>query len=278
MRVGILGSGLMGGKLGTLFARVGHEVVFSYARSREKLNRFARDAGGNAQAGTPKEAAQGADALLLALHWSRIHDVLNQTGDLSGKVIISCSLPLNAANTELVLGRTTSGAEALVKMIPGAVLTTCRAKCCSACSRRGATPLRRAWCIAVTNRRASVWPPRLSVTWVSMRWMLAHCGSPDIPSRSRCYSPSLRMKGMEAQNWHTGSSGSRDRMTHSALQKHPPLYHEFLTSARKCLDSDSLRLATLRQYTITAGSNQGRIVRSQGTGTNFQGISSGARG
>lgn len=29
MRVGILGSGLMGGKLGTLFVRAGHEVVFS---------------------------------------------------------------------------------------------------------------------------------------------------------------------------------------------------------------------------------------------------------
>ena len=37
MRVGILGSGLMGGKLGTLFAHAGHEVVFSYARSKEKL-------------------------------------------------------------------------------------------------------------------------------------------------------------------------------------------------------------------------------------------------
>jgi ketopantoate reductase len=37
MRVGILGSGLMGGKLGTLFARAGHEEVFSYARSQQKL-------------------------------------------------------------------------------------------------------------------------------------------------------------------------------------------------------------------------------------------------
>jgi len=34
MRIGILGSGLMGGKLGTLFARAGHDVVFSYARQR----------------------------------------------------------------------------------------------------------------------------------------------------------------------------------------------------------------------------------------------------
>ena len=58
MRVGILGSGLMGGKLGTLFARAGHEVVFSYACSKEKLNRLARDAGGKARAGTPSEAAQ----------------------------------------------------------------------------------------------------------------------------------------------------------------------------------------------------------------------------
>ena len=57
----------MGGKLGTLFARAGHEVVFSYARSREKLNRLARDAGGNARAGTPREAAQGAD--LKARNW-----------------------------------------------------------------------------------------------------------------------------------------------------------------------------------------------------------------
>jgi len=120
MRVGILGSGLMGGKLGTLFARAGHEVVFSYARSKAKLNRLARDARGNARAGTPKEAAQRADALLLAVHWSRIDDVLNQAGDLAGKVIISCSLPLNAQNTELVLGHTTSGAEALAKKVPGA--------------------------------------------------------------------------------------------------------------------------------------------------------------
>jgi len=37
MRIGILGSGMMGGELGTVFARAGHEVVFSYARSNDKL-------------------------------------------------------------------------------------------------------------------------------------------------------------------------------------------------------------------------------------------------
>ena len=93
MRVGILGSGLMGGKLGTIFARAGHDVVFSYARRKKKLEELAREAGRRARAGTPGEAAEQADALLLAVHWSRFDDVLSQAGDLSGKVIVTCSLP-----------------------------------------------------------------------------------------------------------------------------------------------------------------------------------------
>lgn len=120
MRIGILGSGLMGGKLGTIFARAGHEVVFSYARHREKLEKLAREAGRNARAGTPAEAARDADALLLAVHWSRFDDVLKQAGDLSGKVILTCSLPMNDDDTGLVLGLTTSGAEELAKKLPEA--------------------------------------------------------------------------------------------------------------------------------------------------------------
>jgi predicted dinucleotide-binding enzyme len=50
----------MGGKLGTIFARAGHEVVFSYARSKGKLTRLARAAGANARAGTPDEAVRDA--------------------------------------------------------------------------------------------------------------------------------------------------------------------------------------------------------------------------
>jgi predicted dinucleotide-binding enzyme len=110
----------MGGRLGTLFACAGHEVVFSYARRYEKLKKLARDARGNARAGSPREAAREADALLLAVHWPRIDDVLRQTGDLSAKVIVTCSLPMNDNNTELVLAHTSSGAEALAKRIPKA--------------------------------------------------------------------------------------------------------------------------------------------------------------
>ena len=120
MRVGILGSGLMGAKLGTIFARAGHEVVFSYARSQDKLRKLAHDAGTKARAGTPLEAAQDADALILAVHWSRIDDVLKQGGDLAGKVIVTCSLPMDAGNTKLIIGTTTSGAEELAKKVPRA--------------------------------------------------------------------------------------------------------------------------------------------------------------
>jgi 8-hydroxy-5-deazaflavin:NADPH oxidoreductase len=120
MRIGILGSGLMGGKLGTIFARAGHAVVFSYARSRGKLEELARGAKGNARAGTPGEAAKEAEAVLLAVNWSRMDDVLKQSGDLSGKVIVTCSLPMDDGNTKLILGTTTSGAEELAKKVPKA--------------------------------------------------------------------------------------------------------------------------------------------------------------
>ena len=43
------------------------------------------------------------------MHWSRVDDVLKQAGDLSGKVIVSCSLPMNANDTALAVAHTTSG-------------------------------------------------------------------------------------------------------------------------------------------------------------------------
>lgn len=120
MRIGILGSGLMGGKLGTIFARAGHDVVFSYARSARKLERLARTAKGKARAGTPAEAARASEVLLLAVHWSRLEDVLQQAGDVTGKIIITCSLPMNEDDTGLVIAHTSSGAEALAQKAPTA--------------------------------------------------------------------------------------------------------------------------------------------------------------
>jgi len=118
VRIGILGSGLMGAKLGTIFARAGHDVTFSYARSATKLQELARDAGPTARAGTPADAARDADALLFAVHWSRVDDVLQQAGDLAGKVLVTCMLPMGLDDSGLVVAHTSSGAEALAKRVP----------------------------------------------------------------------------------------------------------------------------------------------------------------
>ena len=42
IKIAILGSGLMGGKLGTILARAGYKVVFSYSHSEAKLKNLAR--------------------------------------------------------------------------------------------------------------------------------------------------------------------------------------------------------------------------------------------
>ncbi|MEW5421716.1 NADPH-dependent F420 reductase [Amorphus sp. 3PC139-8] len=120
MKIGILGSGLMGGKLGTIWARAGHDVAFSYSRSSDKLDRLARQA--KARAGSPADAAREADAVLLAVHWSRVDDVLAQAGNLADKVVVNCCVPLDLRNQDLVVGTTTSGAEELARKLPQARL------------------------------------------------------------------------------------------------------------------------------------------------------------
>lgn len=93
--------------------------MLSYARSQARLKRLAREARGNTRVGTPDEAARQANVLLLAVHWSQIDEVLNQAGDLSAKVIVSCSLPMNVDDTELIVVHISSGAEELAKKVPG---------------------------------------------------------------------------------------------------------------------------------------------------------------
>jgi hypothetical protein len=54
------------------------------------------------------------------VHWSRLDDVLGQAGDLSGKVVVSCSMPMNDDDSELVVAHTSSGADELARQARGA--------------------------------------------------------------------------------------------------------------------------------------------------------------
>jgi predicted dinucleotide-binding enzyme len=113
MRLAVLGSGLMGSALGRRWAAQGHAITFSYARDPRRLEALAHAAGGAAQAAPPAEAVRESDAVLLAVPWHRLEDVLAQAGPLDGRVVISCSLPMTPDDSALAIGLTTSGAEAL---------------------------------------------------------------------------------------------------------------------------------------------------------------------
>ena len=57
---------------------------------------------------------------MLAVRWTRVDDVLAKAGSLKGKTLLTCSLPMSKDDTRLVIGHTTSGAEALASKVRGA--------------------------------------------------------------------------------------------------------------------------------------------------------------
>jgi predicted dinucleotide-binding enzyme len=209
---------LMGGKLGTIFARAGHEVVFSYSHSERKLKRLAREAG-SGQGWDPREASRDADALLLAVHWSRVADVLKQAGDLSGKVIISCSLPMNASDTALAVAHTSSGAEVLARKVREADVISAFSTVPSEVLFDVFDAKRR------TRRRPSLMysggdPGRErdrgdfdSSMSGSNQWTQARCESRDIWSRSPGRWHNSRTRATKAPRSRTAFSGSGSRVS-----------------------------------------------------------------
>ena len=86
MRIGIIGSGMIGGTVGKLWAKAGHEVLFS-SRHPEKLADLARAAGG--RAGTVEEAARFGEVVFLAVPYKALPELHQQIGEhLRGKTVI----------------------------------------------------------------------------------------------------------------------------------------------------------------------------------------------
>ena len=86
MRAGIPGSGLIGPKsrddLRAGWTRGGIQL---HSRPKE-VGEACAVARRNAQAGTPEEAARDANVILLAVHQSRMNDVLRQAGSFVGNL------------------------------------------------------------------------------------------------------------------------------------------------------------------------------------------------
>ena len=119
MNIGIIGPGKMGSGLGRIWAEKGHRIIFSFSRSHDKLNTLARSVK-NGRAGTPAEAAEASEVILLSVGWAVVKDALQSAGTMQGKILIDCTNPLNADASDLVIGHTTSGAEEIARLVPGA--------------------------------------------------------------------------------------------------------------------------------------------------------------
>jgi predicted dinucleotide-binding enzyme len=65
MRIGVIGAGWLGGTVGGVWAKAGHEVLFS-SRHRDKLASMLVELGLRASAGAPAEAAAFGEVVLIA--------------------------------------------------------------------------------------------------------------------------------------------------------------------------------------------------------------------
>ncbi|MEL6461307.1 MAG: NAD(P)-binding domain-containing protein [Cyanobacteria bacterium J06621_15] len=90
MKIGIIGSGNIGGTLGQHWAKVGHEVMFS-SRHPEELEDMANKVG--AKVGNAEETAAFGDVILLAIPYGKVPDVAKQIGSLDNKIIIDAGNP-----------------------------------------------------------------------------------------------------------------------------------------------------------------------------------------
>jgi 8-hydroxy-5-deazaflavin:NADPH oxidoreductase len=116
MRIGIVGSGRIGGNAGRLFARAGHEVLFSYSQDPAKLEALAKETGG--RAGSPREAVEFGDVVLLSVPWRLVDDVLAAAGSLDGRIVVDTTNQFGTDGWEDLGDRT--AAQVNAARMPGA--------------------------------------------------------------------------------------------------------------------------------------------------------------
>jgi NADPH-dependent F420 reductase len=121
MKIGIIGSGNVGGALGGRWAKVGHEVIFG-TRSPQgtEMQQLSAKASGKTRAATLADAAREGDVLLLATPWAATQQIIAGLGDLNGKILIDATNPLLPDLSGLTLGTTTSAAEQVADWARGA--------------------------------------------------------------------------------------------------------------------------------------------------------------
>lgn len=119
MRIGIIGSGHIGGTAAQLLARAGHEVALSHASGPEGLRDQVAALGPKARAATVEQAAEFAEVVVLAIPWRSRADL--PADRLRGKTVVDAMNPYKPDFTLYDLGDSTS-TEEVAKALPGARL------------------------------------------------------------------------------------------------------------------------------------------------------------
>jgi len=122
MRIGIIGSGRVGGTIGELWVKAGHEVVFSARTIDEVQSLLERlKLGPRARAGTPKEAAAFGEAVLVSVPYAALPSVgRDNAAKLSGKVVLDTSNPIPSRDGDMARPFLEKGAGlASQELLPG---------------------------------------------------------------------------------------------------------------------------------------------------------------
>ncbi len=121
LKIGIVGSGKVGGGIGSVWVGAGHEVMFS-SRHIEHDEALAARLGANAHAGTPREAAAFGDVVMISVPYGALPEVgKNLEGLISGKIVIDTCNPFVWRDGEIATWAREKGAGlASAELLPGA--------------------------------------------------------------------------------------------------------------------------------------------------------------
>ncbi len=126
MRIGILGTGIVGSTLGSKLAQLGYEVMMgSRAANNAKAVEWAKSAGAKTCQGTFEEAAKFGDIIFLCVKGEIALDVLRlaKADNFKGKTLIDVSNPLDFSKgmpPSLLICNTNSLGEEVQRALPGA--------------------------------------------------------------------------------------------------------------------------------------------------------------
>jgi len=123
VRVGVLGSGIVGQVLAGGFIQLGHDVMIG-TRDPGKLSEWKASAGERASVGSFEETAKFGDILVLALHGQGTENAIRMAGiaNFDGKVVIDATNPLDMSKglPQLFVGHTDSLGEIVQRLVPKA--------------------------------------------------------------------------------------------------------------------------------------------------------------